>query len=768
MPPVASKEKRQRRQPAQAHGAGPPATLEAAHEALQRTEALLTKAQQIGRMGSWELNLVTGQLIWSEHLYRLLGLQPFDPPITKERVLQLAYPPDREKLSQRTRTSARSGDLYEAEVRFVLPDGRVRLFHTRSIPLADATGRITRLVGLSEDVTERNEVHDRLQRSEALLAQAEQLANMGSWEYDYAGQRIIWSVQMCRMLGFPAGSTPDITEDARDIIHPDDFPRALRDLEALRSEGRPLDNELRFITRGGDFRILHSRGVAIRDDAGRVICVRGMSQDVTGKKSEAERLQRSEILLAQAEQLANMGSWEYDYERQELSWSAQYFRMLGLEPEQGQVQYGRGKRMIHPDDRERAMRDLEALKEDRRPLDNEVRFVTGDGSIRIFHSRAVTITDEAGRVVGIRGMSQDVTDRKHEEERLRKSEELLLQAERIANFGSWEFDLKTRIPILSKHLAQMYGIASEAEWSEQAYWERMDPQDREQARQIVDRGLAECKPWEYVVRYRAPNGRLRIHFVRGVPIAGPDGKPARSFGVVQDITEQTRAEEDLRRLSHQVMRARDEEGRHAARALHDSAGQSLVALKMTLRRLEDELPKTNKRARELLESSLDLAATAMREVRTISYLMHPPMLDEAGLGLALRWYAQGFSERSGIDVKVEVPKDLGRQSQEIETTIFRIVQEALTNVHRYSGARSALIRLARENGWIRAEIRDEGRGLALPSPAQSANAPLGVGIAGMRERVQQLNGVFEFESAPGRGTTVRAILPLARGKPPAP
>jgi len=713
-------------------------------------------------MGSWELNLVTGQLIWSEQLYRLLGLKPFDPPITKERVLELAHPSDRERLSQRTRTSARSGEFYEAEVRFMLPDGRIRLFHTRSIPIADATGRVTRLVGLSEDITERKEVHERLQRSETLLAQAEQLANMGSWEYDYAGRRRTWSAQFYRMLGFSSDTPPNPGENARDIVHPDDFPRALRDWEALRSEGHPLDNELRFITRRGDTRIFHSRAVAIKDEAGRVICVRGMSQDVTNRKGEEERLQRSETLLAQAEQLANMGSWEYDYEREELTWSAQYFRMLGLEPEQGPVQYGRGIRMIHPDDRERAIRDVEALKEDRRPLDNELRFVTGDGKIRVFHSRAVVITDEAGRVVGIRGMSRDVTERKDEEERLRKSEELLLQAERIAHFGSWEFDLKTRKPTLSKHLARMYGISSGAEWSEEAFWERMDPKDREHARQIVDRALAECKPWDYVARYRAPNGRLRVHFVRGVPIAGPDGKPERSIGVVQDITEQTRAEEDLRRLSHQLMRARDDERRHAARVLHDSAGQSLAALKMTLRRLEEELPKTNRKARELLESSMELATMAVQEVRTVSYLMHPPMLDEAGLSLALRWYARGFCERSGIDVKVEVPKDLGRQSQEIETTIFRIVQEALTNVHRHSGARAALIRLARENGQIRAEIRDEGRGLALPSPAQSANAPLGVGIAGMRERVQQLNGVFEFESAPGRGTTVRAILPLTQ------
>ena len=763
LPPIVSKENPQRGEPTQSRAAGPPKALKTAHPGLQENEALLllTRAQQIGRMGWWEVNSETLEFTWSEQLYHLLGLKPFDPPITRERLLELAHPDDRERLDNTTKTHS-DGKYHEQEARFVLPGGRIRTLLTRAMPIVDAAGRVTRVVGLSEDVTELKEVHERLQRSEALLAQAEHLANMGSWEYDYAGQRITWSVQMCRMMGFPAGTTPDIAEDARDIIQPDDYPRALRDLEALRSEGRPLDNELRFVTRGGDVRILHSRGVAIRDDAGRVTCVRGMSQDVTGKKSEAERLQRSETLLAQAEQLANMGSWEYDYEREELSWSAQYFRMLGLEPEAGPVRYGRGIRMIHPDDRDRGMRDMEALKASRRPLDNELRFVTGHGNIRVFHSRAVAITDEAGRVVGIRGMSQDVTERKNEEERLHKNEELLAQAERIAKVGSWEFDLTTRTAWLSKHLLEIYGITSDSQCTEEWYWSSVDPRDRQRARQIGDRAVAECKPFEYMVRFCRPDGRVCVLTVRGVPIPGRDSHAVRMMGVVQDITDQTRTLEDLRRLSHQLMRARDDERREAARVLHDSAGQSLVALKMTLRRVKDELPATAKKAREFVESCMDLATTAMREVRTVSYLMHPPMLDEAGLGLALRWFAQGFSERSGIDVKVEVPKDLGRQSQEIETTIFRVVQEALTNVHRYSGARAALIRLVREDGQIRAEIRDEGRGLALPTPAQSANAPLGVGIAGMRERVQQLNGVFEFESAPGRGTTVRAILPLAQ------
>src|SRR5208282_3070620 len=261
--PAVPEENPARREPAQARASGPPHTLKAAHEALQTTAALLTEAQQIGRMGSWDLNLATGQLIWSEQLYRLLGLKPFDPPITKERILELAYPPDREGLRRRTGTSARSGQFYEAEVRFVLPDGRIRLLHTRSIPIADATGRITRLVGLSEDITERKEVHERLRRSETLLAQAEQLANMGSWEYDNEREMLTWSAQFYRMLGFEWDTQPIPANEAHKVIHPDDFERAVRDINALQAEGRPLDNELRFITRNGDVRIFHSRAVAI-------------------------------------------------------------------------------------------------------------------------------------------------------------------------------------------------------------------------------------------------------------------------------------------------------------------------------------------------------------------------------------------------------------------------------------------------------------------------------------------------------------------------
>lgn len=222
----------------------------------------------------------------------------------------------------------------------------------------------------------------------------------------------------------------------------------------------------------------------------------------------------------------------------------------------------------------------------------------------------------------------------------------------------------------------------------------------------------------------------------------------------------TRAEEQLHRLTQRLMRVRDEERRALARELHQSAGQSLAALKMALGNLREALPRKNRRALSLLESCAHLTEDTAREIRTVSYLMHPPMLDEAGLPLAVRWYARGFSARSNIDVTVGISEDFGRLPRDIETAIFRLIQESLTNVYRYSGSRNARILLARDGPYVRVEVSDAGCGLPR-STRRGARATVGVGIAGMRERVHELDGSFEIESFPGRGTTVRALLPYS-------
>ncbi|HEV3483529.1 MAG TPA: PAS domain-containing protein, partial [Candidatus Acidoferrales bacterium] len=189
---------------------------------------------------------------------------------------------------------------------------------------------------------------------------------------------------------------------------------------------------------------------------------------VKSSRSDArteERLRRSEMLLAQAEQLANIGSWELDVESNTLAWSAHFYRMLGHKPKRAAVPHAWGIRFIHPDDRERAECDLNAILSTGAPLDNELRFTTADGSVRVFHSRAVAITDKRGKVVRVRGMSQDVTESRAAETTMRKSESLLSHAEEIAHLGSWEYDVQPAVARLSKNLRAMYGLAENEEFT---------------------------------------------------------------------------------------------------------------------------------------------------------------------------------------------------------------------------------------------------------------------------------------------------------------
>ena len=237
------------------------------------------------------------------------------------------------------------------------------------------------------------------------------------------------------------------------------------------------------------------------------------------------------------------------------------------------------------------------------------------------------------------------------------------------------------------------------------------------------------------------------------------------IGTTEDVTERRERETELRRLSQQLLHARDAEQRRIARDLHETAVQSMAALKMMLGRIGNLLPKSNKQARDLARSATEVADEIIREVRTISHLMHPPLLDEGGLYPALHWYARGFSERSGIAANLQMDEGFGRLPRDTEIAIFRIVQEALTNVHRHSGSHDAIIRVARRDAGVRVEIEDHGKGMPLLSgPVGEKDVQLGVGTAGMRERVAQLRGTFEIRSAPAKGTVVSTILPVGDGK----
>jgi len=230
---------------------------------------------------------------------------------------------------------------------------------------------------------------------------------------------------------------------------------------------------------------------------------------------------------------------------------------------------------------------------------------------------------------------------------------------------------------------------------------------------------------------------------------------------IRDITERKQAEQSLRLLSGQLLHLQDQERRRIARELHDSAGQILAALSMNLSLLESEDGALIPSAAKAIKESLGLVQQLSRELRTISHLLHPPLLDEVGLASGLRMYLEGFTERSKIKVDLELPDDLGRLPQDSETSIFRVVQECLTNIHRHSESPVAMIRITRSDGLVTVEVGDKGKGIPVEKrEAMDAGGSPGVGIRGMRERLRQLGGTLEVYSNE-EGTSVVARLPIA-------
>jgi len=238
------------------------------------------------------------------------------------------------------------------------------------------------------------------------------------------------------------------------------------------------------------------------------------------------------------------------------------------------------------------------------------------------------------------------------------------------------------------------------------------------------------------------------------------GTPLGWLQINSDVTQRKQAELALRELSGRLLHLQDEERRRLARELHDSTGQNLAALQMNLAVIRQRAPKLDQKASQMLLESMALAEQLVQEMRTISYLLHPPLLDEAGLDSALRWYVDGVAQRSNIKIDLELSPQLGRFSQDLETAAFRIVQECLTNIHRHSGSSTATIRISKEREGLRLTVRDRGKG--IPPEVLSTTDGMhkaGVGIRGMRERVRELGGSIRIAPA-NPGTIVEVVLPI--------
>ena len=262
---------------------------------------------------------------------------------------------------------------------------------------------------------------------------------------------------------------------------------------------------------------------------------------------------------------------------------------------------------------------------------------------------------------------------------------------------------------------------------------------------------------ELTARVEAHMKMQRIRHQARITLAESEDRYRR---LAETLEEQVRMRtQEVRHLTAQLLKGQDEERRHIARELHDSAGQTLTALGMQIARLKDEARENPAQLPATLLEAEELVQHLSQEIRTTSYLLHPPLLDENGLSSALSWYVEGLAERSELEIDLQIADNLERLQGDMELVIFRLVQECLTNVHRHSGSKSALIRIWRDEGEVHVEVEDQGKGIPADRLAEIQSRGTGVGIRGMRERVRHFQGTLDVESG-ASGTKVSATLPI--------
>ena len=556
-------------------------------------------------------------------------------------------------------------------------------------------------------------------------------------------------------------------------IYPDDLQQCLDTYRSSIKSRLPFKMEYRLRRADGEYRWVLSHGEPRLSGDGVLQGYVGSCVDITEQKSSEGVGSR----LAAIVQSSDDAIITKDLNGIITSWNTSAERIFGYTEEEV---LGKSITILIPPELQAEEKDiLNRLRSGQR-IDHFETIRIAKGGERVLVSLTVSpVKDSSGRIVAASKIARDVTRTRQVEQALRESEQRIRFCLEAAHVGTWHWDMESGNVRWSENMERIHGqFPGSFSGSFDAFLESISSEDRERVRQAIQQALQGDGKYHAEYRQVRSDGSTGWMEAQGQVMYDSAHRPQSMMGVCRDISERKsseaalreaheqletrvkertleldRAQDRLRMLSGRLLRMQDDERRRIARELHDTAGQLLVALNLILVPVEAALRQKDSELAVQITESLRLVDELSSDLRTMSHLLHPPLLDEAGLHSAVRWYVEGFAERSKLDVDLELDPNVGRLPAEFETAIFRIVQECLTNIHRHSESKSAGIVITRNMDHLKLEIRDRGKGMSTPMPRA------GVGIQGMRERVRQLGGELQIESGKG-GTRVTAIFAL--------
>jgi PAS domain S-box-containing protein len=660
---------------------------------------------------------------------------------------EFIHPEDRHRVLTGLENLEHTNSFAE-DFRIICPSGTTKWLRSIGFVARDSAGNILTFVGTTHDITARKLIENELLESEDRYRDLVEHSSDLICTHNLQGWFSSINELPTKLLGYSRDEL--LNRPIRDFLAPETRTQFDEYLIDIKRDGF-AEGLMTFVTKSGERKIWEFRNT-LRTEGTSHPVVRGIAHDITEQKRAQEALQKTELQFGEILDHSPNLIFLKDVAGRYLFINSEYCKAFHCE--RGEI-YGKTDPELFPADQATVFRgsDLAALKA-RAAFSFEEVAIHDDGP----HTSIVQkfpLFDAQGEVYAICGFVTDITERKRNEERLREYEKAVEGVEEMIAVvdRDYRFLLANKAFVNFRHLQteQVVGQLIPELVGENVFDKFVKPRlDESFEGNIV----------KHELNFTFPDLGRRYILVSYFPIANDAGFD-RVVCVLQDITSRKHAEEDLRRLSGRILQLQDEERRRIARELHDSTGQDLVALATTLSQLHSSIPSSNRKLRRSASQCESIAVRCLHEVRTLSYLLHPAMLDETGLEDAIRHYVHGFSARTGIEVELEISPACGRMAPEIELALFRVAQESLTNIQRHSGSLSAKIGLGRRDGLVSLEISDNGHGLAEEAPPGNGDLPfdIGVGISSMRERVKLVGGQIHIKSSHS-GTTVQVGVPV--------
>ncbi|MBI5385310.1 MAG: PAS domain S-box protein [Verrucomicrobia bacterium] len=511
-----------------------------AEEVLRRREADLQLALEAGRLGDWNWNVLTGEVVWSERCKALYGL-PADTTMTYERFVACVHPEDRDRVAAALRKAVEDRADYEVEKRVVWPDGSVHWNSTRGRVFCNAAGQPLRVAGVTLDITERKRAEETLQFHEALLRETGRIAQVGGWEFDPVTGKGTWTEEVARIHDLDPGQETNVAlglslyvGDSRSWIE-----TAMKEAIEL---GQPYDLELELITAKGNHKWVRTIGHPVKEN-GKVVKVQGSFQDITERKRVENALREKEHLLSESQRMAHIGSWIFYFDGR-IIWSEETYRLYGVSPDTFTPNPDSFLNLIHPDDRPAMQAWIVACQAGRKPGELQFRCVLPDGTIRFINGRGELVVDVANRPAYLAGTAQDITERKQAEESLRESQERYQALFELAPSGAVLITPERgQIVQFNAQAAAVLGYGEE----EFARLSIPDLETVEQRHEVPEhlQKILETGRDRFETRLRAKDGHEVPMIITACRVL--IGDRPHILGVWDDITERKRAEETLAR-----------------------------------------------------------------------------------------------------------------------------------------------------------------------------------------------------------------------------